>query len=104
MANSDKIEYGLNQRTLSLIKGIFKKYPQIKQEKIYGSRAKGTNRLGSDIDLTLKGQDITLETLLKIENELDELLLPYKFDISIYEKITDSEILEHINRVGKILF
>lgn len=103
MAELDKMEYGLSQRTLSLIKGVFKKHPQVSQVLIYGSRAKGTYRLGSDIDLILKGKDIALETLFKIENELDELLLLYKFDVSIYDKITDCDILEDINSAGKII-
>lgn len=104
MDDSDKVQYGLNNKTLSLLRDVFSKHPQIYQVLIYGSRAKGNYRVGSDIDLTLKGQGISLETLLKIENELDDLLLPYKFDVSIYFKITDKDLLEHITRVGKLLF
>ncbi len=104
MKNSSKQEYGLSHQTLKCIRDAFEKYPQISQVLIYGSRAKGNFQQGSDIDLTFKGQGITIETLLKIENDLDDLLLPYKFDLSIYDKITDQDVIEHINRVGKNFF
>ena len=58
----------------------------------------------SDIDLTLFGPKLSTKELLKIDLELDELLLPYKIDLSILEKISSLELLEHIERVGKVLY
>lgn len=104
MTDSKKEEFGLAVHILDKIRNTFKKYPQVKQVIIYGSRAKGNFKQGSDLDLTLKGKDLTLEILLKIENEIDDLLLPYKFDLSIYEKITDQDVIEHIDRIGKTFF
>jgi predicted nucleotidyltransferase len=94
--------FGLNKRTIESLNAIFAKYPEIKQVVIYGSRAKGNYRKGSDIDLTLKGDGIPFSLLLKIENEIEELLLPYKIDLSIYDKIDSIDVKEHICRVGKI--
>jgi predicted nucleotidyltransferase len=93
--------FGLSQNTINKMQGVFAKYPEIQEVVIYGSRANGKFRPGSDIDLTLKGEDIELTTLLKIENEIDELLLPYKVDLSIYDKINSEAVKEHINRVGQ---
>ncbi len=93
--------FGLSKKTIESLNAIFVKYPEIKQVIIYGSRAKGTYRKGSDIDLTLKGDSIPFSLLLKIENEIEELLLPYKIDLSIYDKIDSTEVKEHICRVGK---
>ena len=104
MDNSGHDKFGLSPKILHLIKKIFLKYPQITQVLIYGSRAKGSHKLSSDIDLTLKGHDISIEILLKVENELDDLFLPYKFDVSIYHQITDYDMLEHINRAGKVFY
>ena len=95
------MKYGLELKTIGLISDVFSKYAAVEQVIIYGSRAKGNFRPGSDIDLTLKGPSLNLETLLKIENDLDDLLLPYKFDLSIYHQISDKSVLEHIDRVGK---
>ena len=71
---------------------------------MYGSRAKGNYRPGSDIDLTLKGRGINLEQLNAISNDLDDLLLPYTFDLSIFHHITNRELLGHIERVGKVFY
>ncbi|MCU7491014.1 MAG: nucleotidyltransferase domain-containing protein [Ignavibacteria bacterium] len=78
----------------------FARYTSVKKAILYGSRAKGNFKNGSDIDLTLEGDELELDTLLKILNELDELDLPYKIDLSIYSAISNNDLLEHINRVG----
>ena len=68
---------------------------------LYGSRAMGNYKTGSDIDLVLKGTKLSLTDLLKIENELDDLMLPYKIDVALYHQINNPELIEHIQRVGK---
>ena len=72
---------------------------------LYGSRAKATHKTGSDIDLTLHaGTALSLNMLLHIANDLDDLLLPYTFDLSIFRDITDPDLTEHIRRVGVSLY
>lgn len=92
---------GLTKEDVDKIKAVFSKYPQIEKVLIYGSRAMGNYKPASDIDLTLIGRNIDLSLKLKIEFELDDLMLPYKFDISIFDKITNPEFIDHINRVGR---
>lgn len=96
-----KLDMGLEPNDILKIKTVFMDYPQLDSVLIYGSRAKGNYRPASDIDLTLIGKDLTSSLLSEIEFKLDDLLLPYKFDISIYDKISDSQFLDHIKRVGK---
>jgi predicted nucleotidyltransferase len=68
---------------------------------LYGSRAKGNYRNGSDIDLTLYGgEDLTLQVLYGILDEIDDLLLPYTFDMSIFSTIDDEDVRGHIQRAG----
>ena len=68
---------------------------------LYGSRAKGNYRNGSDIDLTLcGGADLTQRVVYRIMDELDDLLLPYSIDLSRLNDITDADVVEHIERVG----
>ncbi|WP_229215888.1 nucleotidyltransferase domain-containing protein [Dyadobacter frigoris] len=69
---------------------------------LYG--AKGNYKNSSDIDLTLKGKQLTLFILGKVDEQLDDLLLPYTFDLSIYHQINSPELLHHMNRVGKLFF
>lgn len=96
--------FGLKEEIVRKINSVFDKYPHINQVILYGSRAKGNYRNGSDIDLTLIGENVDLTTLLKIENELDDLFLPYKFDVSIFEKLSNPDLKEHINRVGVVFY
>lgn len=93
-------EFGLTKEEIEQIKKVFSTYPQIEKVLIYGSRAKGNYKPSSDIDLTLIGKNIDLSLLTEIELDLDDLLLPYKIDISIYDKITNPDFIDHINRVG----
>ena len=75
--------YGLNDQTIAKIIAVFAACPEIEKVLLYGSRAKGNYRDGSDIDLMIVGDAVTQSHLLKILNELDDLLLPYKIDLSL---------------------
>ena len=95
------MKYGLPETAVQKICTVLSRYPQVKQAILYGSRAKGNYKNGSDIDLTLRGgTDLTLRVLYKIVDELDDLLLPYTIDLSIYDDIGDPDVIEHIQRVG----
>jgi predicted nucleotidyltransferase len=96
--------YGLNKESIEKIIGIFAQYDQIETVILYGSRAKGNYKPGSDIDLTLKGKGLNLHILNKISLELDDLLLPYMFDLSIYHHIKQNDLIDHILRVGKVFY
>ncbi len=92
--------YGLKSEVIEKISSVFSHFSDIKKVILYGSRAMGTYRNGSDIDLTIIGENINLSILQKIENEIDDLLLPYTVDISLYKQINNSDLIDHINRVG----
>lgn len=94
------MKYGLRDETIDNINRVFEKYPKIQKVIIYGSRAKGNYKNGSDIDLTLIGEDINIQDLNLIYIDLDELYLPYMFDISIYKNLENLDLIDHINRVG----
>ncbi len=98
------INTGLNISDIEKIRRVFALYLEVEKVILYGSRAKGSYKPASDIDLTLIGRNLNLDIQQKIEMELDDLLLPYKFDISIYHKIKNKELIEHIERVGKPFF
>lgn len=98
------MSYGLSQQTVESLSEIFRTYPEIHDVILYGSRAKGTFNDGSDIDICLKGENLDTSVLHKISNDIDNLLLPWLFDISIYETINNTDLLNHINRVGKTIY
>jgi predicted nucleotidyltransferase len=96
--------FGLSASTIDKITSVFENYPEIEKAILYGSRAKGNYRKGSDIDITLEGEKLTISKLFKIENELDDLLLPYMIDLSIYHKLKSQGLIEHIQVCGKELY
>ncbi|MEM1252801.1 MAG: nucleotidyltransferase domain-containing protein [Cyanobacteria bacterium P01_H01_bin.21] len=101
---NNNLQFGLEESTIEKILGVFLQYTEIERVVLYGSRAKGNYRPGSDIDLTLVGKDLSHKQLLSIEDQLDDLLLPYLFDLSIFSDIEDSDMIAHINRVGLIFY
>ncbi len=92
--------FGLPEKTISSLKKIFSNQPVIQKIILYGSRAKGTYKPGSDIDLTLDAPQLDLSALLKIENEIDDLMLPYKVDLSLLHQIDNPSLIEHIQKFG----
>lgn len=96
--------YGLKPSDLEVILSAFKRHPNISEALLFGSRAKGTHRQGSDVDIALKGKDLRT-TALQLSTYLNqETLLPYEFDIITYENIDNKELLEHIDRVGIVIY
>lgn len=96
---------GLTTSTVEKICEIFARYPQVDKAVLYGSRAKGNYKTGSDIDLTLDGDaDLNMDILYKIIDDIDELYLPYSFDLSIFKDIRDPDVLDHIRRVGVVFY
>jgi predicted nucleotidyltransferase len=95
---------GLEPGDIKKIRKVFSAFKEIDIAKIYGSRAKGTFRPASDIDVCLFGEHLNLTILHEIEFQIDDLLLPFKFDLSIYHQISNPDFKDHINRVGKIFY
>lgn len=96
--------YGISLETWERITKVFRKSSCINQVKLFGSRAKGNFRDGSDIDLCLLGNQISLSDMYQLETALDDLMLPFTFDVSIYSKITNKDLIDHIDRVGRVVY
>ncbi|GMQ31611.1 nucleotidyltransferase domain-containing protein [Algoriphagus confluentis] len=98
-------KFGLSEKVIQKIQAIFQRHPHVEKVIVYGSRAKGNFRPNSDIDLVIQGEKVDFSELLQIENELDDLLLPYQIDLSALHFIQSSpDLLSHIGRVGKTFF
>ena len=99
-----KENFGLYPDDISKIRNVFEKFTEIEEVIIYGSRAKGNFRKYSDIDFSLISEYWSQKLLFEIELKLDDLMLPYVFDLNIKSTISNPELLEHISRVGKIFY
>ena len=98
------MNHGLPSQTVEKIHAVFSRFPAIDKAVLYGSRAKGTYKTGSDIDLTLYGDALTTAELGAIAEKLDDLLLPYQIDLSIFDQIAHVKLREHIERVGVVFY
>ncbi|MDL5045393.1 nucleotidyltransferase domain-containing protein [Oscillatoria amoena NRMC-F 0135] len=96
--------FGLKPSDIEAINSCFSKWPSIERVILYGSRAKGTHREGSDIDLVIESNHFSGNDLTSLSHDLDELNLPYKIDLGLKTQMTNSDLLEHIQRVGKIFY
>ena len=104
MPGNNLPDTGLPESAIARINAVFAEVPEIEQVILYGSRAKGTFRNGSDIDLVIKGEAVDHTQLLRIERQLDNLLLPYTIDLSLLHLIDNQELLDHIRRVGVVFY
>lgn len=98
------MRFGLSEQTIEKICDVFAKHSAIDMAVLFGSRAKGNFRPGSDVDLSLHGTEISLKELGEIEFEMDDLLLPYKVDLLIFDNLDHAKLREHIERVGVIFY
>jgi len=95
---------GLSDTELNKLRGIFSQYTDIEKVVLYGSRAKGNYKPFSDVDITLIGDTLTHNRLNKLSLDIDDLLLPYEFDISIFHTLKNNDLIEHIERVGITIY
>lgn len=98
------MNHGLSDETVQRMAKVFSRHPEIEKVVLYGSRAKGNYRNGSDIDLSLFGEKLDSNILGRIDWELDDLLLPYKIDLSIFHQLKHPELVDHIRRVGMVFY
>lgn len=98
------MSFGLTEVHLNVLRTIFQKYPLVNQVKIFGSRAKGSYNDRSDIDLVVVNSPIDRFTLSKIQMEFYESNIPFMLDIQLFESIKNQELVEHIQRIGKIIY
>lgn len=95
--------FGLYPKSHKEIIDIFESCLSIDEVIIYGSRAKGNYREGSDIDITILGEPEKAD-VSKLWHDLDDSYIPYKFDISVYNDLQSESLKEHIQRVGQVFY
>jgi predicted nucleotidyltransferase len=95
------MKFGLKDEVIRKMQAVFACFPDVERVSLYGSRAKGDYKPGSDIDLTMHGEDLTAPQLRDIAEALDDLLLPYTIDLSIFTQLEHAELRDHIERVGQ---
>ena len=101
---TDILSYGLKSVDIESLVRIFGDFQEIESVIIFGSRAKGTARSGSDIDLAVTGEGVTPSTVVCLRAVLDDLPLPYFFDVIDFKSISNNELSDHIRRIGRRIY
>jgi len=98
------MRFGLPEEAIAEIQAVLALYPEVEKAILYGSRAMGSFKPESDIDLTLVGAELTRIHLLGIMSDLDDLLLPWMIDLSLFATLEHPGLREHIGRAGQTLY
>jgi uncharacterized protein len=94
-------KFGLGEKDLEQIIAILKNHPEVDKAWIFGSRAKGNHKRGSDVDIAVRGENLNFAVISHLNYMLnEETFMPYEFDILNYETIKNPELCDHIHRVG----
>lgn len=97
--------YGLLDRDMKYVLEAIRKYSEIEEVILFGSRAMGNYKKGSDVDLAIVGENIERKILRRISDALnEEYPLPYFFDVVSYNDISNEELKKHIDSVGKVIY
>ena len=98
------MKFGLKDVEISALCNVLASVPEVEEAIIYGSRARGTNRISSDIDITLKGSNLTYLQLALLDAKIDDMYLPYFVDLSLFSMLRNTDLIESIEREGKVLY
>ena len=98
------MRFGLSNEAIQAIIDVFRQYPKIEKVILYGSRAKGIHKYSSDIDLTILSDSLEFNEFQQMQIRLDDLMLPYIIDLSMYKDISNKDLLDHIQRVGVVFY
>ena len=97
-------KFGMLETDLKDIISVLSTNPKTEKVVLFGSRAKGNFEPGTDIDISWMGDDLNLGDLIEAGLEYDKLFLPYKLDLVIHHQIQEKTLIEHIERVGMVLY
>jgi uncharacterized protein len=98
------MQFGLSDSDIQQMQEVFAAHPRLKEVLIFGSRAMGTHKPGSDIDLAIVADSLTFDDLLDISSALERVGLLYKIDLLDLNRIKDPDVKDHIQRVGKVFY
>lgn len=96
--------HGLKDSEIQKLQDLFATNEHVEQVILYGSRAKGTHKPFSDVDITLVGENLTDADLKKLSLAIDDLLLPYIFDISLFSTLKNDDLIDHVRQNGITLY
>lgn len=98
------MRYGLPEEHIKIILDYIARYSEIEEAVLFGSRALGTYKPGSDVDIALKGDKVDSFLTAHLKSQIEEeTCLPYFFDFVAYSKLSHKDLIKHIDDCGVVL-
>ena len=98
------MKFGLEDEVIEKIVKTIAIHEEVECVIVYGSRAKGNYRYNSDIELTIEGKELSHKALFQIEQQLDDLLLPWNIDLSVKSEIKNEDLIKEIETYGEVIY
>lgn len=96
--------FGLSSDIINTLEGVFSQYPEIERVLIFGSRANGNFKDGSDIDLAILAPTLSDSRFAQLWNQLDELPIVFKMDILHWDRLANQHLRTKVLDEGRVLF
>ncbi len=104
MAQGNSLIYGLSPAIIEDLRQVFSHYPEVHQVLIFGSRAKGNFKDGSDIDLAVIAPSMNDSTFTRLWHEIDALPLVFKVDLLHWDRLSNTKLKQNAQCSGRQLF
>lgn len=96
---------GLTEKDRNDMLNAIKRFTEVDRAVLFGSRAKGNYKHGSDVDISIDGRKVTHKTVIALSSFLnEETRMPYHFDIIHFDSIKNQELKDHISGIGIVLY
>ena len=95
---------GLSPDHWKTIRQILEQQMHVDEAILFGSRAKGNYKEGSDIDIAVKGVSLDRQDIIALSARFEDSLLPYFVDILSYSAIQNEALKEHVDRIGILVY
>lgn len=90
----------LRDKDLAVLRRTFRRFPCVREVRVFGSRATGQPRRASDIDLAISAPDATADEWLQLTDAIHEAPIIYEFDLVRTERTHNPRLTEKIARDG----
>jgi proline iminopeptidase len=99
-----RLSFGLSERIREDLQRVFARYPEVQRVLIFGSRAKGCEQPGSDIDLAVVAPALSEAEFARVWAAIDALPLIFKVDLLHWDRLHDDRLKQKIQAEGRVFF
>lgn len=90
----------LRDKDLATLRRTFRRFPYVREVRVFGSRATGTARRASDLDLAVAAPDATATEWQTLAEALELAPVVCELDLVRTERTRNPRLLERIARDG----